>query len=550
MRLLLAVGIFWQLTLNFAAAQTIIPATPEDYTIYNSSRALLIGVTDYDDFEWADLHPIEGKVIELDEFLRSQGFTTEVVLNPSSSELKAKLRNFVLTEPEDSRSIIYFGGHGHTFKRDYGRISYITASDVPYPVSKMQETDEQRNERELKFRELALSTDEMESIARSSRGRHTLFLLESCFSAGMFHTMNAPGASTLLARPSVDILESRVKPPAFQFITAGGPKDELHSLNPFVDIVIAGMKGAADLMRKGYFTADELGFYTKQMIYHYPDERFKASADAGYMGLPNEDWKGRGDMVFLVPNAATPEVKPPASGLGKPISYRDRSPFTSAPPIWTTPADYWIVGGRINSPDASPSPTLQTAEFRVSGTSPSGIYLDALSEPWLTKKVQAEISQEREIAQETEEAPEVDLDALRDQVMRRESDILGEYNIYERFTNTDIRYYKKALDEGAVEDALTREGIPYRARPAQLNQLTTNALSCHAEAYDLDVFKAIGVSLIRNGVKIRLIKSFKQLADQKRNRIEILSVAAAWNYPPLTEQDILQLEECPKEFHK
>lgn len=510
---------------NIASSQTVIPATPNDFQLYGSSRALLIAVIDYDDFDWDDLDPIEGKVIKLERFLSSRGFETNIILNPTSTQLRTELRNFLNSAPEDSRSIVYFAGHGQTYADDYGAISYIAPADAPYPEALRPESDAEKTEREQRFRSAALSTDDMEAMARRSRGRHTLFLLESCFSAGMFHSMSAPPADNRLraTKPPVEILETAIKPPAFQFITAGGARDKLRATNPFVDIVIEGLSGAADYYEKGYTTAQELGMYVKLMLHHYPDERYRASAASGWMGLPNEQWTGRGNMAFLVPQPVDQELEAGTTVEFDPINFDTVDPTQS-------------VFDELLQPTALI--VTEPASFQADDWNDGHVILAQHTAP-----------DDRVDGQETESV-EVDLRQLSQSLAIRRNDILGEYNIYERFSDVDVRYYRKALDQGTVAYALTEEGIPYVARPAQLNMLTTNALACHVDDYDLDVLKAIGVSLIRAGVELRLVKKFNVNEASKRNRIEIISVARAWNFPPLTEDDILGLDRCPVEFHR
>ena len=99
--------------------------------LYENSYALLVGVSEYE--YWDDLKSIPGEMSLLESSLKKHGFIIQTLLNPTSSELKEKIEEFISRNglEENNRLFIFFSGHGDTRKK--GTKGYIVPSDAPRP---------------------------------------------------------------------------------------------------------------------------------------------------------------------------------------------------------------------------------------------------------------------------------------------------------------------------------------------------------------------------------------------------------------------------------
>ena len=106
--------------------------TPE--TLYTGSYALVIGVSDYQSPEWADLKGVARDVLTVKTALEKQNFkVTLVTPRPTRAEILAAIQQFIDDYGIDynSRLLIYFAGHGHTEVLPDGRnLGYIVPSDA------------------------------------------------------------------------------------------------------------------------------------------------------------------------------------------------------------------------------------------------------------------------------------------------------------------------------------------------------------------------------------------------------------------------------------
>lgn len=93
--------------------------------------------------------------------------------------------------------VVYFAGHGHTLKTIDGReLGYIVPSDAPVPGRErsafrekavgLNRVEVQAQQRQIgEFKEKAVSINEIQGYALQMESRHVLFVLDSCFSAGL-----------------------------------------------------------------------------------------------------------------------------------------------------------------------------------------------------------------------------------------------------------------------------------------------------------------------------------------------------------------------------
>ena len=514
-------------SVHWAHSQTTFRTSAGEYPMYSESRALLVFVSDYEaGADWDRLTLLPARVSRLSAFLELVGFETQILENPNGTELRESVRVFLAEAPENSRSIIYFAGHGWTDPSN-PRLGYIVPRDAPNPDTRskldpslgrmiaLSEADQQSRLRS--FRSRALSTYDMRAMSKTASGRHTLFLLDSCFSAAVFGTMSSSHLrlprSELWSMSTWDNIGSR----AFQYMTAGDGDQRVPQDNPFVEEFINGLQGAADWDENGIVLAGDLALYMKSRI------RQKAGlyAQYGHMPLSEEfSWSSPvgGDMAFQTIDPADERFRDFFAGGG-------------APPEKPT-ADPISYSGTAEKPRIEHQ-YLDNAVFELQQNT-------EVTNMLMLAEVQHEV---------TEDDVRSEIDKLRDLALYNSHPILGEYNIVTRFEDLDIRYYRKDNDVNKVTRVLGDLSIPFRARPSQLTWLSSNAIACHPTETDIDVVKSIAIELLRNGVQIRRIQQFRNADwDRKRNRIEIIAVAAAEAFPVLSEEQIMALNSCPVEM--
>ncbi|MEM9558543.1 MAG: caspase family protein [Acidobacteriota bacterium] len=213
---------------------------------YGESRALLVGVSNYD--EWRGLPSIPGELAALEEVLVEHGFSVQTFLDLGEDDLRRTFENFIdrFGFDPDNRLLLYFAGHGYTRRVHGMKRGYLVPADAPEP----DRVDPSA------FLEKSISMDVVRSWARTIEARHALFLLDSCFSGLLFETR-----SSWVAEPLH--ITQYIAHPVRQFLTAGG-EGEVPSKSLFAPAVVRGLRGAADLSRDGYITGRELGLYLQE----------------------------------------------------------------------------------------------------------------------------------------------------------------------------------------------------------------------------------------------------------------------------------------------
>jgi hypothetical protein len=212
--------------------------------IYNESRALVIGLSDYENkLDWVPLPSVPTEVKNVGDALRMNGFDVETTLNLSSSEIQDKLKSFLFQNTDrDTRIVVYFAGHGWTDGQSTG---YIVPTDAP-------------GEGKDGFLAKLVSMQQIMDWSYSSRAKHILFIFDSCFSGAVFLTRSNLKPSELVLRDADRVVR--------QFITSGSATDAVPALSDFAPKFIDGLRGAADIYRDGVVTGNELGYWLKNEI--------------------------------------------------------------------------------------------------------------------------------------------------------------------------------------------------------------------------------------------------------------------------------------------
>lgn len=281
-----------------AAGPLATPAIEGEYQLYDRSSALLIGVSDYE--EWSSLDGVRRNVRDLERFLTNRGFAVTTLMNARAVEIRDAI-NAYLDEQVDARtrSIIYFAGHGWMNPQPGTRdpIGFLVAQDTPSPASI-------RGQAFSSFistmRQAALSDLEIQEFARDSRARHTLFLIDSCFSGAIFGQRS--GFATRIGHPlpSLTFWEQLGRPSA-QYITVGNEFEKTPADSPLVDLFIRAIETGAEDPASPFVTASEVSLWLRRNLSPRGDL------------TPQWGWvvSSSGEMVFRTGNAT--RFRPPAA---------------------------------------------------------------------------------------------------------------------------------------------------------------------------------------------------------------------------------------------
>lgn len=242
--------------------------------LYKESHALIIGVSNYTN-GWPVLPGVLKDVELVKQALKQQGFNVVVVKDPNRRELEDAFQNFITRygKEQDNRLLIYFAGHGHTLKLEYGEeMGYIVPVEAPNP-----------NRDKDGFLEKALDMQQMEVYAKRIRSKHALFLFDSCFSGSIF----------ALSRAIPENISYKTSKPVRQFITAGRANETVPDESIFRSQFIAALQGEGDYDKDGYLTGVELGEFLQKTVVNY--SRGSQHPQYGKIRNPHLD---KGDFVF------------------------------------------------------------------------------------------------------------------------------------------------------------------------------------------------------------------------------------------------------------
>lgn len=248
--------------------------------LYNKSYALLIGVSNYTN-GWPVLPGVLKDIKLVKEGLEKQGFETVVAIDPNRRELEDIFHNFITQygKHKDNRLLIYFAGHGHTLKLEYGeQMGYIVPVDAPNP-----------NQDKDGFLAKAMDMQQMEVYAKRIRAKHALFLFDSCFSGSIFS----------LSRAVPENISYKTKKPVRQFITAGSANETVPDESIFRSQFLAALSGEGDSDGDGYLTGVELGEFLQKTVVNYS----KGSQHPQYGKIRNPHLD-KGDFVFQIKKLA------------------------------------------------------------------------------------------------------------------------------------------------------------------------------------------------------------------------------------------------------
>jgi tetratricopeptide (TPR) repeat protein len=240
-----------------ARARSVAERIPEDIqqVLQHRGHALLIGQSHYTR-GWDELASVRHDLQTLKAGLTPYFETVEIVQDPTVSQLRDRMREFLLGKwnMPDERLFIYYAGHGFT---DFNQASrenngYITGSDTPrYDLNPG------------KAIENAVPFTDIDAWNRQTRARHVLMVFDSCFSGSLFQTM---GPEEELSRKDFDGVRRMLGQPVRYYITSGRKEEVVTADSTFATLLLRGLRGGADFFRQGLVSADQLGIYLSREV--------------------------------------------------------------------------------------------------------------------------------------------------------------------------------------------------------------------------------------------------------------------------------------------
>ena len=279
---------------GFKAIQVTIEGTPT--TLYHQSHALLIGISNYTN-GWTSLPGVNRDIPRVKEALEKKGFQVEIVMNPSNKDALDKAFSGFISKygnKRNNRLLVYYAGHGHTVKTDWGgELGYIVSADAPLPL---------KNNPSI-FQSKAMEMAQIDIYAKRIQSKHALFIFDACF-AGSIFTEDRSGIP--------EYISYNTAKPVRQFITSGSADETVADASFFCDQFIEALDGKADYDKDGYLTGSELGYFLKKEVMKFSNNRQHPQS-----GKINDSRLDDGDFVFVMaytgtpppPRTLTPQIK-------------------------------------------------------------------------------------------------------------------------------------------------------------------------------------------------------------------------------------------------
>jgi len=230
---------------------------PEDIqqVLQHRGHALLIGQSQYTR-GWDELASVRHDLQTLKAGLTPSFETVETVQDPTVSQLRDRMREFVLGKwnMPDERLFIYYAGHGFTDFNQATRENngYVTGSDTP-----------RYDQNPGKAIENAVPFTDIDAWNRQTRARHVLMVFDSCFSATLFQTM---GSQEDPRRKDLDDLRRMLGQPVRYYIISCRKEEMVTADSTFAILLLRGLRGSADFFRQGLVSADQLGIYLSREV--------------------------------------------------------------------------------------------------------------------------------------------------------------------------------------------------------------------------------------------------------------------------------------------
>jgi tetratricopeptide (TPR) repeat protein len=239
--------------------------------LYDRSRALVVGIEQYPQGFTVAGAVEEGKLVA--QALRDLGFEEIVELynkEATARRLQQALMDLFSRKVDRSgRMVMFFVGQTGSMRNGRGReVGYLLPADA-----------------QVNNAGKIITLESIKELTKRSSSKHTVLIVN-----GPLRASEVPAGKPLSPEASV---EAR----AVQVISATARDDKAvkgGAKTPFVQAVLTGLSGSADLDHNGWVTASELGMYVKQQV-----EAVSLRID------------GEGDAVLLQRRKTTPVTEMP-----------------------------------------------------------------------------------------------------------------------------------------------------------------------------------------------------------------------------------------------
>lgn len=224
------------------------PATDYAQKHYAHRIAVTIGINAYPGRPWPRLHAAVPDAQHMAALFRAMGFDRVESLEDEAATRDGILdlleHKLPLVVSERDLVVIFFSGHG------------ATSEDQGYIVPRDAGRDLERT---------AIAVQRLKDSVLRMRARHTLFVMDACFSGVMLRRAEIEEANQLA------YWEAAAQDRVVQILTAGTadePALEGDGWGKFTRAIYAGLAGAADRNHDGVVTTEELATYTDDRVQH------------------------------------------------------------------------------------------------------------------------------------------------------------------------------------------------------------------------------------------------------------------------------------------
>jgi hypothetical protein len=248
---------------------------PDKNTIYGKSKALLIGVTKFQDLRFDPLDYAGNDVAKMKAGLMNVGFTTtditDIAGKITRNEIITSIDKLVTDARPNDRLIIYISSHGFQDRIDKLK-AYVAAYDTD---------QDQPNVNGIALSQI----EEMSQIALRNNIKHLLIILDTCCS----------GLGVIKKSPAYMELSTVATEPGAHMITAG-TEDQSAEMN-LSDKMSTFTKYFVEGLSRGDYTKDRVITLTELLLY----VRYQVGKQTNGAQTPRLSClQGSGEMVFFL----------------------------------------------------------------------------------------------------------------------------------------------------------------------------------------------------------------------------------------------------------
>lgn len=255
----------------------------ETVKLYDNSHALVIGIDAYTG-GWPPLHNAVADAEAIATELKSRGFDVVFKQDLNAIELQQSLKEFFAIKGADpqARLFLWYAGHGHTIKGE----GFLVPADAPQPIAP-------------EFKLKAVHMRDFGGFMRLSDAKHVYAVFDSCFAGTIFEARSGAVPAAVTRATTL---------PVRQFLSSGDANQVVSDDGTFRKLFLRALRAEerSDANGDGYLTASEMGMYLFDRITNLTEQA--QTPRSGKLRDPDFD---RGDFVFLLPGAVSPEEVSP-----------------------------------------------------------------------------------------------------------------------------------------------------------------------------------------------------------------------------------------------